>query len=140
MKKEILFGLIGGVSLILFYFLLMSVSSGDWRATISQFKELWYWMILLAGGFAVQIGLFAHLKMKSSKAVVVTSTGTSAASIIACCAHHLSDVLAITGLSGAAVLISSYQTQLIILGILMNIFGIIYMLKQIKKLNKHLAL
>lgn len=140
MKKEIRNGLVGGVFLLLFYFVVMMVSSRSWSATIAQFKELWYWMIILSTGFGTQIGLFTHLRkiikysqmVNSSKTVVATSTGTSAVSMIACCAHHLSNVLPIIGLSGAAVFLTKYQTPLIILGIAMNGFGIIYMLKMIK--------
>lgn len=144
-KKEILSGLAGFFGLLFFYFLVMTLASRSWSATISQFKELWYWMILLASGFGIQIGLFTHLRniikhqqmSNSSKAVAMTSTGTSAASMIACCAHHLSEVLPIIGLSGLAVFLTQYQIPLIILGVLMNGFGIFYMLKQINKIKNH---
>ncbi|OGK12153.1 hypothetical protein A2859_03350 [Candidatus Roizmanbacteria bacterium RIFCSPHIGHO2_01_FULL_37_16b] len=143
MKKEIISGLAGSTSLFLFYFLVMGLSSGSWSVTVSQFRQLWYWMILLSFGFGIQIGLFVYLRncvknpqmMSHSKAVTTTSTGTSAVSMIACCAHHLSDVLPIIGLSGAAVFLTRYQIQLIILGIGMNAFGILYMIRMIRKVK-----
>ncbi len=143
MRKEIRNGLLGGISLLFFYFVVMTVSSRSWSATLSQFRELWYWMIILSAGFGIQIGLFTHLHniikhhqmSGNSKAIAATSTGTSAVSMIACCAHHLSDVLPIIGLSGLAVFLTQYQIPLILIGVAMNIFGIFYMIGQINKIN-----
>lgn len=141
--KEIRNGLIGGISLLLFYFIVMTVASRSWSATISQFRELWYWMIILSTGFGIQIGLFTHLQniikhhqmAGNPKAIAATSTGTSAISMIACCVHHLSDVLPIIGLSGLAVFLTQYQIPLILLGVTMNVFGIFYMIGQINKIK-----
>ena len=145
MKKEIIAGILGSLGLLLFYFIVMSVSSGSWASTISQFQDLRYWMILLSAGFGIQIGLYVKLKVKSEKlkvtnsgkAMAATSGTTSGVSMIACCAHHLSEVLPIIGLSGAAVFLTRYQTPLIVLGIIMNGFGIFYMLRQIQKVKSY---
>lgn len=145
MKKEILSGLAGFFGLLFFYFLVMTISSASLSATVSQFKQLWYWMITLSLGFGTQVGLFTHLKslvkdnrtINSAGAVTATSTGTSSASMIACCVHHLSEVLPIIGLSGFAIFLTRYQIPIIVFGIVMNIFGIIYMLKTINKIKSH---
>lgn len=149
MKQEVRNGILGGFSLLFFYFLVMTIASRSWSDTISQFKELWYWMIILSSGFGIQIGLFTHLRdiikykqmTNSSKAVAVTSTGASAVSMVACCAHHLTEVLPIIGLSGLAVFLTQYQIPLIILGVIMNGFGVYYMVKQIYKVKgRHFTL
>ncbi len=145
MKKEIKNGLIAAVSLLLFYFLVMTISSASLSATISQFKQLWYWMIALSLGFGIQVGLFTHLKIiindnrivNGAGAVTATSSGTSAASMVACCAHHLSEILPIFGLSGFAIFLTRFQIPIIIFGIVMNGVGIIYMVKQINKVKPH---
>lgn len=145
MKKEIKNGLIAAVSLILFYFLVMTISSASLSATVSQFKQLWYWMIALSLGFGVQVGLFTHLKIiindnqivNGAGAVTATSSGTSAVSMVACCAHHLSEVLPVIGLSGFAIFLTRYQIPIIVLGIVMNLLGILYMLHQIKKIKNY---
>lgn len=145
MKKEILSGLAGFFGLLFFYFLVMTFASRSWPATVSQFKELWYWMIILSLGFGTQVGLFTHLKslikdnrtINNAGAVTATSTATSSASMVACCAHHLTEVLPIIGLSGFAIFLTRYQIPIIVFGIVMNGFGIFYMLKQINKIKKH---
>ncbi len=143
MKKEIKRGILAFFSLLLFYFLVMGILSRSLEATIIQFEELWYWIIALAAGFGVQFGLYTHLKeilkirnqARRPAAVATTSAGASSVSMVACCAHHLTEVLAIMGLSGAAVFLTRYQIQLIISGLLINFFGILYMLRVIKQIK-----
>src|SRR3989338_6140893 len=145
MGKPIRNGVIAAGGLILFYFIVMGISSKSWSATISQFQDLWYWMMLLSVGFGTQIGLYTKLKsqmsklktttqnsklIKSGKTIATTSGTASSISMVACCAHHLSEVLPIIGLSGAAAFLTRYQIPLIMLGVIMNGFGIFYMLKQ----------
>ncbi len=143
MSKPIRNGIIGAAGLILFYFIVMGLSSRSWSATISQFKDLWYWMILLSAGFGTQIGLYSYLRdcakkshmMQGSKAIAATSTGTSATAMIACCAHHLTEALPLIGLSAASVFLTRYQIPLIIFGVVMNGMGFAYMFKQIRKVK-----
>ncbi|MBI4009212.1 hypothetical protein HY357_03195 [Candidatus Roizmanbacteria bacterium] len=146
MQKATRNGIIGAVGLILFYFIVMGISSGSWASTISQFQNLWYWMILLSVGFGTQIGLYTYLKdcikepntMHHSNIITRTSTGTSATAMVACCAHHLSEVLPLIGLSAASVFLTGYQMPLIIFGVGMNLLGIAYMIKQIRKVKTHI--
>ena len=51
----------------------------------------------------------------------------------ACCAHHLSDVLPILGLSGLAAFLARYQTVFIVAGVLSNLVGIAIMLESIQR-------
>lgn len=148
MKKEIRNGIIAAVSLILFYFVIMTVSSASLSETVSQFKQLWYWMITLSLGFGIQVGLFTRLKSLINRSsvtdqagtVTAASTGTSSVSMVACCAHHLSEVLPIIGLSGFAIFLTRYQIPIIVFGIVMNLLGILYMLRQIKKIKNRFSL
>lgn len=139
-RKSIIFGILAACALILFYFIVMGLASGSMEETLTQFRQMWYWIFALAGGFGVQVGLFIYLKMVikhkvgRATAITATSTGTSGVGMIACCAHHLTEILPIVGLSGAAIFLTNYQIPLIILGIIMNIVGATYMLRVLKKI------
>src|SRR6266508_3934387 len=92
---------------------------------VEQFQTDVWFVVALAAGFGTQVGLFTYLRslhaqMAAGGVGVATSTGTSTAAMLACCAHHLSDVLPILGLSGAAILLNAYRTPLLWLGIVMN--------------------
>lgn len=142
-KHEIKSGVLAGTSLLLLYIFVMGIASRSVEATIYQFQQLWYWTLILVIGFGIQVGLYTRMRNMvnqrhssgTSSAVMATSTGTSTVSMIACCAHHLTEVLPIIGLSGAAIFLTQFQLPLIILGIVMNGFGIFYMLRIIKKIS-----
>ena len=128
---------IGIFSLSLFYFILLFAITGDSTHPLSQFSLLQPWMSLLIVGFGIQFGLFWLLKkgyhfplQEKHNAVVATGTSTavSGMAMVACCAHHLVDLLPILGLSAAALFLSEYQEQLLIFGVIANTIGIIMML------------
>lgn len=142
-KRAVFVGLGAGLLLLLVYFVIMGLLSRSWEATISQFKSLWYWILALSLGFGIQIGIYTHLKkviknkseIARSGTITATSTGTSTVSMVACCVHHVADALPIIGISGIAIFLSRYQIPIIISGLVFNIFGILYILKIIRKVN-----
>lgn len=136
-RREIENAVYGGLGLLAFYFLIMRLTSGSWEVTLDQFSDLWPWMSVLVAGFAIQVGLYTRLRRLHSErmhtAVAGTSAATSGAAMVACCAHHAVDVLPILGLSGAAVFLAEYQVKFLILGALMNAFGVAYLLYQLRQ-------
>ena len=53
--------------------------------------------------------------------------------MLACCSHHLADILPIVGISGAALFLNAYKTPLLSLGISMNLVGIVYLLRKLRQ-------
>lgn len=60
--------------------------------------------------------------------VMGTSGGTSVTAMVACCIHHVTDVLPVLGLSAAATFLTRYQRPFMLLGLGMNIVGMIIIL------------
>ncbi len=137
-QKSIFAGLGGAAGLVLFYVLLVALLSGSWRHPLDELFELKYWIGALVLGFGVQVGLFYHIrkvmhvKGRGGRAAVA-GTGASTTAMIACCAHHLTDVLPIIGLAGIAVFLSEYRIAFIALGIISNAVGIVIMLRILGK-------
>jgi hypothetical protein len=108
-----------------------------------QFEEYRWWILALAAGLGVQATLYSFLRkrlkgknVKSAKSSLAASGGMSTASMAACCAHYLVAFLPALGLpflSAAAAGLAEYQTQLFLLGVLSNLFGIGVMLRVMKK-------
>jgi hypothetical protein len=69
-----------------------------------------------------------HAGMVAGEVGLAASTGTSTAAMLACCAHHVSDVLPFLGVSGAAVFLGANKTPLLWVGLAMNLAGIAYLL------------
>lgn len=139
-KKYVLVGISAGVLLLLFYIVVITLAQ-DWQHTIQQTGKLWYWIVLLATGFGIQTGLFSFIRdalkarKASATASVTASGGVSAGSMIACCAHHLGDVLPFVGLAGAAAFLIEYQLFFIMLGVVSNFIGISIMLETVQRHN-----
>jgi len=53
---------------------------------------------------------------------------TSTVAMVACCAHHVTDVLPILGLTAAAAFLAQYRTAFMLVGLGMNLVGIAVML------------
>ena len=126
-------GLLASLALVAFYLGTITLAQGSAHA-VSQLAEDRWFVGAIAIGFGTQVGLFTHLRRRQARASaggVAASTGTSTTAMLACCAHHLGEVLPIIGLSGVAVFLNAYKTPFLWLGITMNVIGIVYLLRQI---------
>jgi len=136
-NKPILWGLFASFLLISIYIIILTLVN-SFEHAIEQFKELWYLMIPLIIGFGLQISLFVYIRSASkinniSNSTIATAGGISTTSMIACCAHHLTDIIPILGLSAATLFLSKYQTLFLTIGIISNIIGLNLMLKIIQE-------
>jgi hypothetical protein len=57
-----------------------------------------------------------------------TSGGTSITAMVACCLHHVTDVLPVLGLSAAATFLTRYQRPFMLASLGVNMIGILVML------------
>ena len=136
--KSVLLGALAALALLGFYLGVIGLVQG-WPHAVEQLAEDRWFVAAIALGFGTQIGLFVYVRELHARAAsggVAASTGTSAVAMLACCAHHLTDVLPILGLSGAVIFLNAYKTPLLWLGITMNLFGIGYMLRVIRQTNR----
>lgn len=131
--RPIVFGALGALGLIAFYLGIITLAQG-WDHAIEQLADDRSFIAALVAGFGTQVGMFSYLRSVHARAAsggVAASTGTSATAMLACCAHHLADLLPIVGLSGAAIFLNAYKTPFLWLGIVMNLAGVAYLLRKV---------
>lgn len=139
-KKPIVYGILGGIFLFSIYLIIMVFFAG-YKDSINQLIELKEWIIPLIIGFSIQVGLYTHMRSGlkggngAANKALATSGTTSTGSMIACCAHHLTDVLPLLGFTAATIFVTKYQTSFLLLGIISNVIGILFMTEIIKKHN-----
>ncbi len=138
--KGFLNGILAAVILLTIYFGILSLVSG-WDFAKDQFSQFWYFIVSLAVGFGIQIGLYAHLKnsiktMSMGKGVLATTGSTSTLAMISCCAHYLVNILPVLGATGLVALVAQYQIKLFWVAILFNLLGIVYISNKIYKFKK----
>ncbi len=130
------FGLLASFALLALYGGTMTALSGL-QAAIEQFQALWFLMLPLAAGFGVQVGLYTKIKaaIRDKANAALATGGTSAGvSMLACCAHHATDVLPLVGLSGISIFLTRYQIPLLVVSLTINGMGIYSMLRHLQKL------
>jgi hypothetical protein len=138
--------LIGGLAALLLaglYFGVVTVLQ-SWSHAVELVTADWYFVAAIAAGFGTQVGLFVHIRRRhkacqtrSSNALTGAGTGTSTVAMLACCAHHATDVLPLIGLSGAAVFLTEYRVPFMILGVASNVFGVAFMLRMLRRQKGH---
>lgn len=138
------FTLGSGVMTVL-YFGIVSLAEGREHAASFFIEELRYILPLILG-FGVQSSLYVVLKkqlfvpvshMGSAGAMTGAGGTTSTLAMVACCAHHVTDVLPILGLSAAAAVLTEYQNAFMFLGLMTTMIGIGFMIRiLIRERNK----
>jgi hypothetical protein len=128
--------LLGSSLIAAIYFGILIVAQGS-QAAISIFLVNRWYVVPIWISFGIQAALYAILRLRlflpatsshHSGALLGTSGGTSTAAMVACCLHHVTDVLPVLGLSAAAAFLTRYQRPFMLTGLGMNILGIIVML------------
>ncbi|PJA70249.1 hypothetical protein CO155_01240 [Candidatus Pacearchaeota archaeon CG_4_9_14_3_um_filter_35_19] len=138
MEKDnsILYGLLAGAGLLVFYLAVVSAFQGMEFAFINL-RSLWFLVFPLAIGFGWQVGLFASIKHTAQINGIVAGTGAvSAGGMLACCSHFLLNMLPFLGAAGLATVLMEYQAWFLGVGLLANVAGIRFMLKHKKKMKK----
>ena len=139
-QKSVFYSLLASLGLLAFYFTIVTLISG-WGFAREQFEQFWYFLIPLAIGFGLQVGLYVYLKnlvrdQKLNGKVLAATGTTSTAAMISCCSHYLANLLPFLGIAGLVTFVSQYQVQLFWIGLAFNLSGIAYMLNKIIKFSK----
>jgi hypothetical protein len=128
--------LLGATLIASFYFGILTWAQG-WEYASSQFMRNRWYVLPIIVGFGIQAALYAILRFRlfipitstsPAGSIMGTSGGTSATAMVACCIHHVTDVLPILGLSAAASFLTRYQRPFMLIGLAMNLIGIGVML------------
>jgi hypothetical protein len=129
-------GLVGAILLTGVYLGLVSWAESPQHALEFLWQDRWIVLPIILG-FGVQAALYVILKKRlfipvtsvgPSGAMTGASGATSTIAMAACCAHHVTDVLPILGLTVAATFLAEYRTAFMLIGLGTALIGIIVML------------
>jgi hypothetical protein len=128
---------LAGAALVVVYVVVLALAN-SLAHVAGELVRLGPWLSVLVLGFAAQMGLFSYARGAAQErrlpsAGVVGSSVTSTASMLACCAHHLTDVLPLAGLASAALFLAHYQRVFLVLGVGSNLTALTYLLAHMKK-------
>lgn len=129
-------GLVGAILLTGVYLGLVSWAESPQHALEFLWQDRWIVLPIILG-FGVQVALYIILKKRlfvpmssigPSGAMTGASGATSTIAMAACCAHHVTDVLPILGLTAAATFLAEYRTAFMLIGLGTTLIGIAVML------------
>ncbi len=143
LRRIVLSGAAAGAGLVFFYLAVVALAQDPAHAFQQLREDLWF-IAPITVGFGTQVGLYVYLRRlhqvsRGHVAVTAGSTGVSGTAMLACCAHHLADVLPVVGLSGAAILLNDIKTPLALVGLAMNVAGVVYMSRHVRRTRQALA-
>jgi hypothetical protein len=139
------FGLVAAGLLVLLYLGMVTWAQG-WKHSLELLGQDRALVAAIATGLGVQVGLYSYLrlvvhygiKLAMPTATTGVGTGTSSVAMVACCIHHVTDVLPVMGLSGAAIFLNQYRIPFMVVGMVVNAAGVAIMLRVVVKGRAHL--
>lgn len=127
-------GILGFAGLLLVFVSVLVLANQTAAGVWLEVSRLWYWVLLLAAGFGLQLGLYVHIRHRirekmaaGTTAEVAASGAVSTGSMIACCSHGLVNLLPVFGISAAAAFLARYQLSFILFGVFSNLIGVTIM-------------
>ncbi|HLC33401.1 MAG TPA: hypothetical protein VJJ70_00195 [Anaerolineales bacterium] len=140
-------GLLAGAGLSLLYFAIVSWAESPRHALEQFWTDRWI-VLPIVVGFGVQAALYTILKKRlylpaaspgPSGPLMGAGGTTSTAAMIACCAHHVSDVLPLLGLTAASAFLAQYRTTFMLIGLATTLTGIAVMLAILMRERKRVT-
>jgi hypothetical protein len=144
-------GIAGAILLSGVYFGLVSWAESPKHAAELLWQDRWLVLPILLG-FGVQAALYSVLKLRlflpqpasfrsdiktpPAGASLGAGGSSSAVAMAACCAHHITDVLPVLGLTAAATFLANYQRVFMAASLAANLVGIVVMLAAIFRARK----
>lgn len=129
-------GLAGAMLLTGLYFGIVSWAESPQHAAELFWEDRWIVFPIILG-FGVQAGLYTILKMRLFVPVATTGPSgpmmgaggtTSTLAMVACCAHHVADVLPFLGLTAASTFLAQYRIAFMLIGLGTTLLGIMIMI------------
>ncbi len=125
---------------ILFNISIASLAEGSLEKGYQVFLTDGIFVYLIPVAVGIQMGLFRYHRNITAGKIAVTEkmgiagSGTSSMTMVACCLHHMSDLLPAVGfVIATSSFLIQYKNAIIITGLLFNVAGSIYIARAIIK-------
>jgi predicted outer membrane lipoprotein len=134
--RSLRIGVLAATGWIAVYALIVSLLAGL-PHLLDQVRRDGWLLGLLAAGFAVQVALLIELRGRRRRAAgttgpVVVGAGVSTVGMVACCAHHVADLLPLVGAAGVASVVTTAQRPLMLLGLASTIGAIVILARSLR--------
>ena len=140
LKNPFVFGASLGILVILFNISIASIAEGSLEKGYQVFLTNGIFVYLIPLAVGIQMGLFRHHRnittgnIGGSEKMGMAGSATSSLTMVACCLHHVSDLLPAVGfILAASSFLIQYKDAIITIGLLANMAGSAYIARAILK-------
>lgn len=136
-RRSVTWGVAAAAAIAAFYVAVLTASAG-WRHLGDTLARDWWLVLPLTVGFGVQVAVLVEVRRRHKAAHGVTAVagagaGTSAVGMVACCAHHVADLVPLIGLSGAATFLTAQQRTLMWVAVAFTTAGVVLAIRQLRR-------
>ena len=146
LKNPYVFGASIGILVILFNISIASIAEGSLEKGYQVFLTNGIFVYLIPLAVGVQMALFRYHRnittgnAGGSEKMGMAGSATSSLTMVACCLHHVSDLLPTVGfILAASSFLIQYKDAIIIIGLLANMAGSAYIARAILKDKRIIA-
>ncbi len=140
LKNPYVFGVSTGILVILFNISIASLAEGSLEKGYQVFLTNGIFVFLIPLAVGIQMGLFRYHrnitagKICGSEKMGMAGSATSSLTMVACCLHHVSDLLPAAGfIIATSSFLIQYKDAIITIGLLANMAGSAYIARAILK-------
>jgi hypothetical protein len=126
-----------GVAMIALYVAVVTGASRSLDHVLDQIGTDRYLLLPIVTGFAIQVTLLVEVRRRQRlqrrmMAAGAAGAGASGLGMMACCAHHLADLLPLVGATATATFLYHYRLPFMLVGIGLNALAIALALRRLK--------
>ncbi len=140
-KNPFVFGASTGILVILFNISIASIAEGSIEKGYQVFLTNGIFIYLIPLAVGIQMGLFRYHRniisghgVSGSEKMGMAGSATSSLTMVACCLHHISDLLPTVGfILAASSFLIEYKDAIITIGFFANMAGSAYIARAILK-------
>lgn len=126
-RRSVRWGATASASLAAFYVATLVVSAG-WQHLADQARTDWWLLVPIIVAFGAQVALTVELRHRHRAHHLASTTGAgtgaSAVGMVACCAHHVADIVPLIGAAGIAGFLFDWRIPLMAAGLAVNLVAV----------------
>jgi hypothetical protein len=138
--RSLRWGVLASAGIAAFYVAVLALSS-DWAHLHDQARQDWWLLVPIVAGLGTQVALTVELRRRhrAHHLGATTGAGTSASAVgmVACCAHHLADLVPLVGATGLAAFLFDWRVPFMLAGITVNAVAVVIAARRLHELNGH---
>ena len=123
------------LGLLLLNIAIVAILSKSISFATEQFLSLKIFLVPIAVGFGLQAALYSLIKAKNAL-LMVGSGSINTGAMVACCAHHIADLIPLMAIVGISAFLVYIQKYLLIGALVLNWLIVIYLYKKFKEVHE----